>query len=240
MKTFIFCSRVGSAASRCGWWWRCSAAAGGVGEHISSHTAHQQLGNTSSPSECSRAYVRPASCLLCSCLPSLCSRGWNESLRHQRSPSCSEKSTAVLRLYCSTARTLPGSPPCTNSPVSLLHTMFWAPATFSNEVTSFLSPVLPDLSFCTAEHCTLGHISEVHRFTSLQYHMLFPVLRFCAANSRSSIEAALGLHHLRGEENNDSEVQSQLMIAFTALAALLLWLDAEAAFGCGQTQKLFI
>lgn len=240
MKASIFCSRVGSAASRCGWRWKCSAAARGAGELTSSHTVHEQLGNTSNPSKCSRAYVRPASCLLCCWLPSLCWRGWNESLRHERSPSCSEKSTAVLRLYCSTARTLPGSPPCTSSPISLLHTLSWAPATFSNEVTSFLSSVLPDLSFCTAEHCTLDHIFEVHRFTSLQYHMLFPVLRFYVANSRGFSEAALDLHHLRGEENNDTEVQSQLMIAFTALAALLLWLDAEAASGWGQKQELFI
>lgn len=226
MKTFTFYSRAGSAASRCGWWWKCSSlwhgcstAAGGVGKHTSSHTVHEQLGDTSNPPECSSGGTQASElfAVLLDTQPVLKRLKWKPQASEVSLLQWEEHSGAEVLRNCSHTSWLTSlhQQLCTSSPTSLLHALLWAPATFSNEVTSFLSLVLPgsSLSFCTAQHCTLGHIFEVHQFTSLQYHMLSPVLRFCVANSRGFREAALDLHHLRGEEKNDTEVQSQLMIA---------------------------
>lgn len=157
MKTFTFCSRAGSAASRCGWWWKCSslwhgcsAAAGGVGKHTSSHTVHEQLGDTSNPPWVQQWGHSGQWAVCCAAGYPACAkeaemkasgiRGLPPAVR--RTQRC--WGTAELLAHFLAHLLAPAAlhqQLCTSSPTSLLHALLWAPATFSNEVTSFLSPV---------------------------------------------------------------------------------------------------
>lgn len=152
MKTFTFYSRAGSAASRCGWWWKCSslwhgcsAAAGGVGKHTSSHTVHEQLGDTSNPPECSSGGTQASElfAVLLDTQPVLKRLKWKPQASEVSLLQWEEHSGAEVLRNCSHTSWLTSlhQQLCTSSPTSLLHTLLWAPATFSNEVTSFLSPV---------------------------------------------------------------------------------------------------
>lgn len=152
MKTFTFCSRAGSAASRCGWWWKCSslwhgcsAAAGGVGKHTSSHTVHEQLGDTSNPPWVQQGLCQASElfAVLLDTQPVLKRLKWKPQASEVSLLQWEEHSGAEVLRNCSHTSWLTSlhQQLCTSSPTSLLHTLLWAPATFSNEVTSFLSPV---------------------------------------------------------------------------------------------------
>lgn len=224
MKTFTFCSRAGSAASRCGWWWKCSslwhgcsAAAGGVGKHTSSHTVHEQLGDTSNPPWVQQWGHSGQWAVCCAAGYPACAkeaemkasgiRGLPPAVRRTQRCWGTVELLAHFLAHLLAPAALHQQPHFTPPRAAL------SPCYFQQLGYLFPEPGPAQEAQCAAQHCTLGHVFEVHQFTSLQYHMLSPVLRFYVANSRGFREAALDLHHLRGEEKNDTEVQSQLMIA---------------------------